>query len=368
MKSSSLFLWVLSAVNLAACTNAATIAKVPDGDSGVTRAPDAGHDTGVRADGGAACATSADCVDGGVCGYPELAGCAAHGTCFTPLNPGCTLAAEAACACDGTEIAVGPCGSLPSGYASKPLAYLGTCSLSCPGSGDGGVGSSCTSTSECGTNELCAWPMSASCSVSASLGKCVAMAEGCHCIPPAACGCDGMPAETGCSASLPMGYSLSPFAHPGACVVDAGSCIQGDGNLCDAGAACSTTVNSACEITTTVGTGAPPSFSGGTIADGIYTLTSVVSYGGAGAEGQTQRVTMSFAGGGFTLVQDSDAQCNAAPTASGTFTTLGDQLTLTTACPGVGSESETYTATPSSFSYSAETGSKGSVVFTFTKQ
>jgi hypothetical protein len=185
---------------------------VGPGDVGVTcERPDAAPEAGK------ACVTSADCAEGSVCGYPLNDGCAGQGTCLDEASP-CTIAAEDGCACDGTVINITSCNvGLPGGYTTKPLAYAGACTSMCTTPSDGGVGSPCTSTSECGGDELCAWPMSASCAVSQSLGRCVEKTAGCHCVTPAACGCDGQPAETGCSVFLPIGYSLSPFAHTGAC-------------------------------------------------------------------------------------------------------------------------------------------------------
>jgi hypothetical protein len=230
MRSSLYFvILTLSAVN-AGCTNNADIAREPD--AGAMEAgphPDA-HE------GGASCTTSAECGEGGVCGFSASAGCGGLGTCFIHGNyPSCKVY-RVGCACDGTEIDLTGGGTVPEGYTLKPVAYSGAC-LSCPGAmiDAGGIGASCTKTGECKSGELCAWPMSQSCG-DKSPGKCVAMVEGCHCVPPPACGCDGTEAVTGCSASLPFGYSLSPFAHVGAC--DAGTSC-GDGT-CEMGETCTT--------------------------------------------------------------------------------------------------------------------------------
>ncbi len=50
------------------------------------------------------------------------------------------------------------------------------------------------------------------------------------------------------------------------------------------------------------------------------------------------------------LVQDSDATCNSAPIGTATYTTTGNQLTLTFTCPAAGTQAYSYTATPTSFS------------------
>jgi len=230
MRMTLLFVLTLGLAS-SGCTSNADIAKEPD---------DAGHaDAASHADAqdaGSACTTSADCASTEVCGFAESAGCGARGVCL-PRQAGCTIPATPGCGCDGSEVNLTSCNDLlPSGYTLKPLAYAGAC-LSCPGAmvDAGGVGAPCTKTEECNSGELCAWPMSQSCA-DKSPGKCVSMVEGCHCIPPPACGCNGMEAITGCSAQLPFGYSLSPFAHVGACG-DGGTCGNGS---CDVGETCAT--------------------------------------------------------------------------------------------------------------------------------
>jgi lipocalin-like protein len=145
------------------------------------------------------------------------------------------------------------------------------------------------------------------------------------------------------------------------------SCDGGaGGNLCTSAMTCGTTINGACTVTTVQGAGALPTFTGGPIADGTYFLTSVTHYGATGA-GQTQRITMTFTGSAFTLVQDSDASCNSAPSATGTTSISGTQLTLSIACPATDSETVSYTATSTTISYSDGTGSSGNV-FAFARQ
>jgi hypothetical protein len=185
----------------------------PSGGASNLSTPDSGGGD-ATGDSGRTCGSSADCSGGETCGFAYGAGCTARGTCV-PASATATECAEVVpyCACDGSQVEACPG---PGSYSSKPISYVGEC-LSCPGAAmTGSIGSSCTKSSECNASELCAWPMSQSCSDSTP-GTCVPMAEGCHCVPPPACGCDGQAAITGCSASLPFGYSLSPFAHVGAC-------------------------------------------------------------------------------------------------------------------------------------------------------
>lgn len=80
--------------------------------------PDAGG-------GGTACASSADCANGEICGFPQADGCAAKGSCFPAPGVVC-LAYSPGCACDGSEISVA-CTGLPSGYTAKPLLHTGVC-------------------------------------------------------------------------------------------------------------------------------------------------------------------------------------------------------------------------------------------------
>jgi hypothetical protein len=157
--------------------------------------------------------------------------------------------------------------------------------------------------------------------------------------------------------------STLPDASKGA-ACDAG----GAGNACDAGTSCNTVNNGACPVVTQLATGSLPTFTGGQIADGTYYLVGADSYGGAGAQGQVQRITMVFSAGTMQLVQDSDAQCNAAPTGTASYTTNGSTLSLTYSCPGAATAQVTYSATASQFVYREAGSTSGVVVFTFTRQ
>ncbi len=86
--------------------------------------PPAGEGTG--ADSGT-CTTDADCGSGDLCGFPELSGCSAVGTCFPKSGAICDVI-ELACACDGTSINIA-CNGLPSAFAPKPFAHSGVCGL-----------------------------------------------------------------------------------------------------------------------------------------------------------------------------------------------------------------------------------------------
>ena len=135
---------------------------------------------------------------------------------------------------------------------------------------------------------------------------------------------------------------------------------------CDAGVSCNAVPNAASIVVTTEDPATLPAFSGGALVDGTYLLTSATSYGGAGAGGQRQRITFVFANGTLQLVQDAPG-CVDAPSGTATYTTTGATLALTLTCPVAGTQPAQYTATPTSFVYSTDTGTRG-LVFMFTKQ
>lgn len=85
---------------------------------------------GGAADAGppATCVTSADCAgDQMECAYDMNQGCSAVGHCYSVAGIATCAAYSAGCACDGTEINIA-C-TYPTGTASKPLAYPGSCAL-----------------------------------------------------------------------------------------------------------------------------------------------------------------------------------------------------------------------------------------------
>jgi hypothetical protein len=76
---------------------------------------------------------------------------------------------------------------------------------------------------------------------------------------------------------------------------------------------------------------------------------------------------VSVTGSGFALVQDSDVECTDVPSISGTFTTSGNQLTLSATCPLADSDPESYTATSTQLSYGGTDGTSG-LVYVFDRQ
>jgi hypothetical protein len=83
-----------------------------------------GEDCG-DAGGGTSCIADADCPSDEVCGFPEMGGCSAQGTCFSASQVTCN-AFSPACACDGSEVNT-ICNGLPTGYAPKAIRHTGEC-------------------------------------------------------------------------------------------------------------------------------------------------------------------------------------------------------------------------------------------------
>jgi hypothetical protein len=89
-----------------------------------------------------------------LCGFLEADGCSAMGTCVTDTGARCN-AIVLACACDGTDFNV-ICGGYPDGYASKPLAHMGVCTVRF----DAGLeaGAYCSTDSDCAGGLKCCYP------------------------------------------------------------------------------------------------------------------------------------------------------------------------------------------------------------------
>jgi hypothetical protein len=95
----------------------------------------------------------------------------------------------------------------------------GSAGSSSSGARDAGGGPGiCTTKTDCRTGELCGFPESARCSAT---GTCFpAPGVTCNAIV-LACACDGTDFNIACD-GLPSGYMPKPFAHTGACGLDAG--------------------------------------------------------------------------------------------------------------------------------------------------
>lgn len=101
----------------------------PQCPSGVLK-DSSGCDTCQCAPAADACASSADCASGRLCGFLESAGCSATGQCYpAPSGPRCAIASTVGCGCNGSDVSIDPsCSSgLPTGYQTKPVLHEGAC-------------------------------------------------------------------------------------------------------------------------------------------------------------------------------------------------------------------------------------------------
>ncbi|HRG95292.1 MAG TPA: hypothetical protein PLR99_03515 [Polyangiaceae bacterium] len=125
----------------------------------------------------------------------------------------------------------------------------------------------------------------------------------------------------------------------------------------DAGAQCNTVVNGATDVGVTVGTGALPTGTGGTVVDGRYYLTNLTSYPGTGIPSTlVMRQTLELCSGGMVgqLVNDS-AGVTKRKTFS--FTTAGNVPTTIQTCQTVVGDDaipyQSYTATATTLTFYA---------------
>ena len=111
----------------------------------------------------------------------------------------------------------------------------------------------------------------------------------------------------------------------------------------DTGAACTPITPAGAIINKDHDPGPPPAMTGGTIADGTYALTKMVQYNGE--TGNTaHKDSMVFAGGNGQVAGLKDGT-GPLQSAFFTFTTAGNELTLTMTCGGSGTVTLKYTAT-----------------------
>jgi hypothetical protein len=170
-------------------------------------------------------------------------------------------------------------------------------------------------------------------------------------------------------ATVPDAY-VSPVARDGAAdIVSAATCPSSDFS---SSATCNTVVNDASAVAFTPGAGNAPTFTGGTIKDGVYHATKAEAWGASTGTGRRFTLVVLEGGTKFYYVGDIlDAQGGVATTmvAITTASTSGNQLTQTTVCM-VGSAQipaiESYTATSSELVLSATQGSVVSVT-TYTR-
>jgi hypothetical protein len=99
------------------------------------------------------------------------------------------------------------------------------------GGSDAGHGASCTSSAQCGSDEICGFATAEACSAT---GECFA-APGAECDAYSpGCACDGTEINIACN-GLPTGYETAPLAHTGACT---GGTDAGAGAPCTLSAEC----------------------------------------------------------------------------------------------------------------------------------
>ena len=126
---------------------------------------------------------------------------------------------------------------------------------------------------------------------------------------------------------------------------DACKCIDaggGDSGSCDFS-------NESSQMTPTMQNGAPPTMTGGPIADGTYVVSSVIVYGQQPTD-DWDAATIVVLGNAFQLVADSSV--GGTPDhffEAGTFTVAGNAFTSMITCPPGGGGTLPYTASPTTF-------------------
>jgi hypothetical protein len=138
----------------------------------------------------------------------------------------------------------------------------------------------------------------------------------------------------------------------------------------DAPPVCNTLVNSGATVTVDQVASDPPAPQGGTLLDGRYTLTTAVIYTGAsGPTGSTGTAQMTLQVMGNTVQVAGTGQ---PATRTVTITTSGTSIDSVDTCPDTDTRSDTYTATPTTFTIQLDGGTDDAgartVVETFTKQ
>jgi len=143
--------------------------------------------------------------------------------------------------------------------------------------------------------------------------------------------------------------------------VTAVSDVLADGMLCNA------LVNSATVVTPTVGVGAAPALTGGTITPGTYVETKVELFGADGGVPPPEQSTIALAAATF----DEVVKVGTAETRlHSTYTVMMTTITIVTTCDSTfkftGMYSAAYQASPTTFIYSFDSNG-GKQVKTYTK-
>lgn len=102
-------------------------------------------------------------------------------------------------------------------------------------------------------------------------------------------------------------------------------------------------------VNKTANAAALPAFTGGTIEDGTYVVTSVVDYGTSTPGGTSLQEVYELIGGvAHSAVASSEM---AESHFAGTYKTTGNMLSYSITCPLMGSVSMAYTATPTTLAF-----------------
>jgi hypothetical protein len=143
------------------------------------------------------------------------------------------------------------------------------------------------------------------------------------------------------------------------------------GDAGDAGAMCNTVTNQATVVTPTLGTGAAPTLTGGTVTDGTYVETMLQQFGGDGGLPPPEQSTIVLSAGTFAeVVKVGTTETRLFSTFTVTDASVG-ALHIITTCDSTmkftGAFNVAYQASPTTFVYSFDNNG-GTLVKTYTKK
>lgn len=132
----------------------------------------------------------------------------------------------------------------------------------------------------------------------------------------------------------------------------------GGGGVAGGTGACNYLSQLGTAITSTITAGQAPAASGGPLADGFYTLSSVKLYGGATGTTFWRTIKIDVGTTEFKTVER-DGTSTLDKTTTGTYTLSGTELTRSITCPGTGSAQFEYSAPSGKFiAYESQGGNK----------
>jgi hypothetical protein len=144
---------------------------------------------------------------------------------------------------------------------------------------------------------------------------------------------------------------------------DASKQSQTTFTLASAVPTCNSIANIGTDVPFTADPGAPPTMTGGTIADGTWVRTADIQYNSSTAPSGTRRDTVQVSGTTFQIVLRQDASADMHVTATAALS--NNDFALTWTCGNTGGVSRKYTATSTTLSLLDESNSRLEV---FTKQ